>query len=135
MQQDILSTFNQNLKDMQDLVFNAKKVPLMNNLCVVDREQLVKIMDSVLEALPDAFAECETVVQNQISIISEANEMAENTKQEALGKANEMVSEAQQQASQMVAQAQQQANDMLQKAQQQANGMVRDAQEIGRAHV
>ena len=40
------------------------------------------------------FAECEGVVQNQITIISEANERAEQTKQNATMRANQYVTDA-----------------------------------------
>ena len=49
--------------------------------------------------------------QNQISIISEANERAEQTKQNATARANQFMADAKAQAQQMVNQAQQQAQE------------------------
>ena len=128
MQQDAISSFRKNLNDLAEVSTQAKRVPL-SNMCMVERELVKGLVDEITTNLPTVFAECEGVVQNQISIISEANERAEQTKQNATMRANQFVNDAKAQAQQMTAQAQQQAQDMVQKAQQQAAGMVKEAQE------
>ena len=128
MQQDAISAFRKNLNDLEEIVMQAKRVPL-SNMCMVDRERILGLANAITTDLPTVFAECEGVVQNQITIISEANERAEQTKQNATMRANQYVTDAKNQAQQMTAQAQQQAQEMLKKAQQQAAGMVREAQE------
>ena len=130
MQQDAISAFRKNLNDLEETVMQAKRVPL-SNMCMVDRERILGLANAITTDLPTVFAECEGVVQNQITIISEANERAEQTKQNATMRANQYVTDAKNQAQQMTAQAQQQAQEMLKKAQQQAAGMVREA---GREH-
>lgn len=129
MQQDTISAFRKNLNDFQDMMANARRMPLSNTMCIVDRERIMSIAGALEADLPAAFAESESVVSNQISIINEANEHAEQTKQNATMRANQFVSDAKTQAQQMVSQAQQQAQDTMQKAQQQANQMLREAQE------
>ena len=131
MQQDAISAFRKNLNDLEEIVMQAKRVPL-SNMCMVDRERILGLANAITTDLPTVFAECEGVVQNQITIISEANERAEQTKQNATMRANQYVTDAKNQAQQMTAQAQQQAQEMLKKAQQQAAGMVREAQEQAR---
>lgn len=121
MQQDAISAFRKNLNDLEEIVMQAKRVPL-SNMCMVDRERILGLANAITTDLPTVFAECEGVVQNQITIISEANERAEQTKQNATMRANQYVTDAKNQAQQMTAQAQQQAQEMLKKAQQQAAG-------------
>ena len=128
MQQDAISAFLKNLNDLEEIVMQAKRVPL-SYMCMLDRERILGLANAITTDLPTVFAECEGVVQNQITIISEANERAEQTKQNATMRANQYVTDAKNQAQQMTAQAQQQAQEMLKKAQQQAAGMVREAQE------
>ena len=47
----------------------AKRVPL-SNMCMVDRERILGLANAITTDLPTVFAECEGVVQNQITIIS-----------------------------------------------------------------
>ena len=101
MQQDAISAFRKNLNDLEETIVQAKRVPL-SNMIMVDRDRTLSIMDAVIGDLPTVIAECEGVVQNQISIISEANERAEQTKQNATMRANQYVSDARNQAQQMV---------------------------------
>ena len=108
MQQDAISAFRKNLNDLEEIVMQAKRVPL-SNMCMVDRERILGLANAITTDLPTVFAECEGVVQNQITIISEANERAEQTKQNATMRANQYVTDAKNQAQQMTAQAQQQA--------------------------
>ena len=82
MQQDAISAFRKNLNDLEEIVMQAKRVPL-SNMCMVDRERILGLANAITTDLPTVFAECEGVVQNQITIISEANERAEQTKQNA----------------------------------------------------
>ena len=112
MQQDAISAFRKNLNDLEEIVMQAKRVPL-SNMCMVDRERILGLANAITTDLPTVFAECEGVVQNQITIISEANERAEQTKQNATMRANQYVTDAKNQAQQMTAQAQQQAQEML----------------------
>ena len=130
MQKDAISAFRKNLNELYDAVYKAKRVPL-SGLCMVDQEQVTRLLEGINNEMPTVFAECEGVVANQISIISEANERAEQTKQNATTRANQFMADAKAQAQQMVSHAQQQAQEMLAQAQQQANAMIRDAQEQG----
>ena len=111
MQQDAISAFRKNLNDLEEIVMQAKRVPL-SNMCMVDRERILGLANAITTDLPTVFAECEGVVQNQITIISEANERAEQTKQNATMRANQYVTDAKNQAQQMTAQAQQQAQEI-----------------------
>ena len=79
MQQDTISAFRKNLHDLLEFMANAKRMPLSNTMCIVDRERIMSIAGALEADLPTAFAECEGVVNNQISIIAEANERAERT--------------------------------------------------------
>lgn len=93
MQQDAISAFRKNLNDLEEIVMQAKRVPL-SNMCMVDRERILGLANAITTDLPTVFAECEGVVQNQITIISEANERAEQTKQNATMRANQYVTDA-----------------------------------------
>ena len=93
MQQDAISAFRKNLNDLEEIVMQAKRVPL-SNMCMVDRERILGLANAITTDLPTVFAECEGVVQNQITIISEANERAEQTKQNATMRANQYVTQS-----------------------------------------
>ena len=93
MQQDAISSFRKNLNDLAEVITQAKRVPL-SNMCMVERDLVRGLVDEITTNLPTVFAECEGVVQNQISIISEANERAEQTKQNATMRANQFVNDA-----------------------------------------
>ena len=93
MQQDAISAFRKNLNDLEEAMMQAKRVPL-SNMCMVDRDRLLGLVSTISNDLPAAFAQCEGVVQNQISIIAEANERAEQTKQNATMRANQYVNDA-----------------------------------------
>ena len=86
MQQDAISAFRKNLNDLEEIVMQAKRVPL-SNMCMVDRERILGLANAITTDLPTVFAECEGVVQNQITIISEANERAEELANVAPGAA------------------------------------------------
>ena len=58
MQQDAISAFRKNLNDLEEIVMQAKRVPL-SNMCMVDRERILGLANAITTDLPTVFAECE----------------------------------------------------------------------------
>ena len=85
MQQDAISAFRKSLNDLEETLVQAKRVPL-SNMCMLDRERALNLLDSINADMPTVFAECEGVVDNQNSILAEATEHAEQTKQNGQAK-------------------------------------------------
>ena len=108
MQQRTYALFD----ELDNLLSVGKKVPL-SNLCMVDRDRCRQIVREILADMPADITAAEGIIQNQASIISEARDIAEQTKAEANMRANHTISEANNQAQQTVSGAQKKAQEML----------------------
>ena len=128
MPTDEIMTYNQNLDELEVLAMQAKRVPL-SNMCMVERDKLTTLVSALTTAAPGVFKECKGVVENQLHILKEATDQAEQTKQGALARASQYVGDAQAQAQKTIQAANQQAQEAMAKAQQQATAMVQEAQE------
>ena len=127
MQQRTYALFD----ELDNLLSAGKKVPL-SSLCMVDRDNCRRLVREILADMPADITAAEGIIQNQASIISEAREIAEQTKAEANMRASRTVNDANANAQQTMATAQQKAQEMLKSAQDQARAMVTDAQEQAR---
>ena len=128
MQSDDILNFKQNMSELEELILQAKKVPL-SAMCMVDKDRMSRILEALTKEMPTVFTQCQGVVDNQMSILKEASDRAEQTKQTATARANQLLNDAQAQAQKTVAAANQQAQDTVNKAGQQANAMLQEAQE------
>ena len=71
MQSDDISTFKQNMSALEELIIRSKRVPL-SAMCMVDKDQMVHLLDALTKGMPKVFVECQGVVDHQNSIVGEA---------------------------------------------------------------
>lgn len=128
MERDAMETFKKKMRDLEEVISKGKRVPF-SSLVTVDRESALTIIDDLYHALPGALNEAETLVQNQITIMKEANEYADKTRRAADGEAAKVKADLQARTQQTEAQLQQRAQDVATQANQQAAATVREAQE------
>ena len=128
MQSDDISIFKQNMSALEQLILQAKRVPL-SAMCMVDKDKMSHLLEALTKGMPTVFVECQGVIANQKSIVDEAEARAGQIKQTATNQASKLLNDAQAQAQKTVAAANQQAQETVNKAGQQANAMLQEAQE------
>ena len=128
MQSDDISIFKQNMSALEQLILQAKRVPL-SAMCMVDKDKMSHLLEALTKGMPTVFVECQGVIANQKSIVDEAEARAGQIKQAATNQASKLLNDAQAQAQKTVAAANQQAQETVNKAGQQANAMLQEAQE------
>lgn len=133
--QQQLASFDNALRELQNFVNNTRKLP-MSNSCMIDRENLLAMVQRVIACTPTAITEATAVVKNQRSIIDGANKFLENSrqvadeyKQKVLTDVEAHVNQANQNAHSIIAQAEQEARLKQEDAQQKWNGIVQEANE------
>ena len=128
MAKDYITSFRTNMSELESMVKQAKKVP-MSNLCLVDRDSAIGLIDAVYRDFPKVIAESEGIVQNQTNIMNEARSYADKAMKDARTEAENVTRTARSNAQQQNAQTETQIQERLAQAQQQANALVQDAQE------
>ena len=74
-----MSTMLQDLiNSMQEIVEEAKSVPLMADRCIVDREKLLFLINETIRCLPEDLDMARDIVERRNNIISEAKSQSEN---------------------------------------------------------
>jgi len=128
VQSDDIKIFASKLADLEEMVMQAKRVPL-SNMCMVDRERTLGIISDLIHNSPKVFQHCQEIVGQESVILAEANKKAQATMESASKQAGGIVSDARQKANHRMQEAQSQSQDALNKAQMQAAAMIREAQE------
>lgn len=81
------------LEELDAVVQDASSVPMRRGLAVVDRSDMLSMMDELRGSLPDELRDSESVRQESRAIVAAAHEEAERIVQEAHRLAEEKVKE------------------------------------------
>lgn len=125
------------LDQMEDLVNEARAVPLSATV-MVNRAELLDLLDQAREALPEDLVAADAVVADADAVlgradsaaevtIAEANQRARTTLDEARDKANQIVTEAREQAQRLTERATQEAESTRAQARADAESTLADA--------
>lgn len=107
------------LDQMEDLVNDARAVPLSATV-MVNRAELLDLLDQAREALPEDLVAADAVVADADAVLGRADSAAEVTVAEANQRARATLDEARDKANQIVSEAREQAQRLSERATQEA---------------
>lgn len=96
------------LREIQNIMEDAKAVPLTGGKSLIDTEQIMDIIDEIQDSLPSEVRQAKNIVADRSQIIAEAKKEAEGIIREAEEKKKQMVEQ-----SEIVRAAHAQANEIL----------------------
>ncbi|WP_230297836.1 DivIVA domain-containing protein [Actinomyces provencensis] len=125
------------LDQLEDLIDQARSVPLSASV-MVNRAELLDLIDQAREALPDDLVAADAVVADADAVlgradsaaevtIAEANTRARSTLDDARERADQMLQDAREQASHTVTRAQEEAEETRNQARSDAESTIADA--------
>lgn len=86
---------DRNLEDtigsLYDLVQDARAVPLSSEKCILERDQVLDMLDEVLAQLPGELKQSRTIVESRNELIAQARREADNILRQAQDEARAMV--------------------------------------------
>ncbi len=120
------------LDDLIDIVSNAKSLPMSASV-MVNRSELLDLLETAREIVPDQIIAADNVLQDATSVSEHARQDAEGIRDRASKESESIIAEAREQASRLVAQdqitiaAKSQATRILDEAQSKADSLKRGA--------
>ena len=114
------------LDRIEDLLEAARAVPLSASV-MVNRAEVLDLLDQAREALPDDLKAADAVVADADAVLVRADSAAETTIAEANARARSTIDEAREKADQLVAEAEEHAQKTREKAEADAENTLADA--------
>ncbi len=90
------------LAQISDELNDARGVPLKKELCIVDREHLLDLIENAIDNLPGDIAQARKLVQTKERILSDANASADQTINNAKTRADKILADAREMAANLV---------------------------------
>ena len=121
--------------DLQNLVDNAKTVPLSGGKVMVNSDEVFEIIAQIQDAMPAEVRQAKNIVADRKQILSEANSEADNIiraaeeRKKIMLNQNEMVREAQAKAKEIVDDAKAKSAEIRKAANVYADGILKRAEE------
>ena len=121
--------------DLQNLVDNAKTVPLSGGMVMVNSDEVFEIIAQIQDAMPAEVRQAKNIVADRKQILNEANSEAENIiraaeeRKKIMLNQNEMVREAQAKAKEIVDDAKAKSAEIRKAANVYADGILKRAEE------
>ncbi|MCH5202457.1 MAG: ATPase [Oscillospiraceae bacterium] len=106
------------INELEDMMNEAKVLPLTGGKAVVDTETVLDILDEIQEALPTEISHAKAIVADRKQILSGAKKEAEEIvrkgeeKRRALVEQSEIVKQAEAQANEIIADAKKKASEI-----------------------
>ena len=100
------------IDQLYTMVSEAWGVPLGNEKCIVERDQVLEILDEIKTAMPVELSEAKRLVSARDEFINNAKREAENILKQAEQRARQMISHEE-----VYLQAQKEADDLMKNAQ------------------
>ncbi len=110
------------LEQMEDMMEDASRVPLMSGKRFIDSNQMQQLIDDIRANLPEEIRQAQATVEKRAQILEAAKQEGQKLIDEAKLKADEMVS-----AHEITKQAQEKANDIMNRAAASAKEMQQQA--------
>ena len=86
---------DRNLEDtigsLYDLVQDARALPLASDKCILERDQVLDMLDEILAQLPGELKQSRTIVESRNELIAQARREADNILRQAQDEARAMV--------------------------------------------
>ncbi len=82
------------LDALKELVEDARGIPLAGEKCILDRDQLLDLIDELRETLPAEIKEAEDIMQRRSELVAQSKREAEAIRRQADEDARQRVSEA-----------------------------------------
>lgn len=117
-----MSSIDELLDSLDDMIDSAKHLPLSAGWCVVDAEKVREIIDDIRLNLPQEVRQARAIVADRSDIIKTAKDEAEGIIKQAEEKARAIVSQEE-----IVRQATNRANEIVSEAQQKSREMKKAA--------
>ena len=123
------SKIEQMIDDIEDYILSCKTKPLQPNILLVNREDILDMLQELRQKTPVEISRYQKVISNKEAILNDARERAEQLIEEAAVHTSELVSEhevmqqAYAQAQEIVEMASTQAQEILEKASEEAGAM------------
>lgn len=124
-----MSRIETNIEELEQYIDNCKYSPLSNSKIVVNRDELLDLIDNLKRNIPEEIKKYQRIIANRDAILRDAQDKSE----EMIKKANEMTSQlvsehevmhqAYKEANAIIEQATAQAGEIIDKATAQANTM------------
>ena len=121
--------------DLQNLVDNAKTVPLSGGKVMVNSDEVFEIIAQIQDAMPAEVRQAKNIVADRKQILSEANSEADNIiraaeeRKKIMLNQNELVREAQAKAKEIVDDAKAQSAEIRKAANVYVDGILKRAEE------
>lgn len=121
--------------DLQNLVDNARPVPLSGGKVMVNRDEVFEIIAQIQDAMPAEVRQAKNIVADRKQILNEANSEAENIiraaeeRKKIMLNQNELVREAQAKAKEIVDDAKAKSAEIRKAANVYADGILKRAEE------
>jgi len=81
------------LDTLKELVEEARGIPLAGEKCILDRDQMLDLIDELRESLPTEIKEAEDIVQRRSELVAQSRREAEAIRRQADEDARQKVSE------------------------------------------
>ncbi len=81
------------LDALKELVEDARGIPLAGEKCILDRDQLLDLIDELRETLPAEIKEAEDIMQRRSELVAQSKREAEAIRRQADEDARQRVSE------------------------------------------
>ena len=121
--------------DLQNLIDNAKSVPLSGGKVMVNSDEVFEIIAQIQDAMPAEVRQAQNIVADRKQILNEANSESENIiraaeeRKKIMLNQNEMVREAQAKAKEIVDDAKAKSAEIRKAANVYADGILKRAEE------
>ena len=109
---------------LYDMVDDAKNLPLSSEKCVLDRDEILNLVDDIRKQFPGELAEAQKIVARRDEMIESAKREVEVLRQTAEERARQLVAE-----STINLQAKQRANEMMRQSEERSRELKRAANE------
>ena len=76
---------------LYDVVQDARAMPLAADKCILERDQVLDMLDEILAQMPGEIKQARTIVESRNELISQARREAENIMRQAQDQARAMV--------------------------------------------
>ena len=103
---------------LYDMVQDARSMPLAADKCILERDQVLDMLDEIIAQLPGELKQSRTIVESRNELISQARREAETILREAQEKAKQMITkeavyaEAKKRSEELVGQTQNKINQL-----------------------
>lgn len=117
------------LYEIEELIDNSKTAPLSKGKILVDKDNLLDLLEDLKEAEPEEIKQYQRVISNRDSILSQANAQSTKLLEDAKEKARQMVDEhdimqkAYDNARKLMEDTKEQCDQMITHAEEQANAL------------